>query len=262
MVNECLIGVPGAGKTYVATHRLVKQLKRKFENRKHAKFAMSNYPVNHKKYGATFRFTKESMYLPLQNCFIVNDEAYQMFGQNNKKEYKLDAEIFFGTVRHSNVDTLHLAHGMTRINSDIRVKSETLWVVKKVCLPFPFERPIFFKLYGYADDGFLTNTTIEPYKKYPVLFRKEVASCYDTLFFKKEPFDMSRLPKWTEDSLINEDKPDMSKIINWDKKELDKFYKKKGFLTETEAEKLGRNGEVADWNNNIFEEKELKFIDY
>lgn len=247
MANYTLIGRPGSGKSYFATHQLVKKLKARYENKKDAQFPLSNYPVKHNKYGACYRFMPEMIYFPLQDAYIVTDEGYQYFGQSCKKDYKLDYEVFFGTVRHNNVDNLVIAHGMTRINADIRDKTEIYYVVKKIGLPeVLFPRPFWFRIYGYEDLGFVDNKTIDPFLSFNVLFRKSIADCYNTHFWRKPDFDMSTLPVWDEDSLIEVDE-------NISKGEEININKNNGVLSDKKVNKMLSNDEVVKWDNTVEE---------
>lgn len=269
MANYTLIGVPGSGKTYFGTSKIVQQLKKKYNNKKFL-YPLSNYPVKHKKYGSAYRFVPELIYLPIQNCYNVIDEGYQYFGQNKKKNYKLDYEVFFGTVRHNNVDNLIIAHGMTRINSDIRDKSEVFYVVSRIGFPrVIYNRPFFFNIKGYTDLGFVDNPKVQPFEQFYVKFNKSIAQSYDTHYFKKPDFDMNIIPSWDYDSLIEE--PNKENILNWingkievndtlSKSEVNSIKKNDGFVSNDKANKIVKNGEIINWNNEIVEQSSLDFI--
>lgn len=283
MTNFCLIGIPGAGKSYFATQRLVKWLKKwylaEIKNKPVLKYPMSNFPVNHEKYGAPIRWTPELMYYPLQDCYIIVDEAYQYFGQNVKKNYKLDYEVFFGTVRHNNIDIVNIAHGMTRINPDIRVKSEIFYVIEKVLRPLS-STPLLFKLTGYYDMNFTNIKSIQPISHEIIFFKPSIAKCYDTHYMKKHPFDMNLLPRWNEEEV---NKPNLQDITEWKDSPvgyknsdipnsiaeetirkmkydnpLDASFNSK--ISIKEVNRRAQSGEICFWNDEIKEIKDLKIL--
>lgn len=277
MTNYCLVGIPGSGKSYFGTQRIVKHLGNWYRAARKKKdpsmYPMCNYPVQHPVYGGAIRWSPELMYYPLQNAYMVIDEAYQYFGQNNKKNYKLDYEVFFGTVRHNNIDIVNIAHGMTRINPDIRIKSEVFYVIEKVCFPFT-GKPFFFKLTGYYDMNFSKNKSVEPISHEILFFKKSVARCYDTRYMRKQPFDMTQLPRWGED-FVN--KKSLQDITNWtddnlkwqrDIKPIMNKYdnvidaQEAGVtdITQKECDKRASNGEVCFWDDTVIELKDLKGI--
>lgn len=257
--NAIIIGRTGDGKTYFGVNEACQLLRKRHRGKTNVQYAMSNFPIIHKVYGASYRFSIDMIGMPLQDCFIVNDEAWQSLGQHAKKSYTLDREAFFATIRHSNVGTLNIAHGMTRINKDVRDKSNMFYLVKKVALPSIIcERPFWFKIYGYERHDFMDSSTVEPVRRFDILFRKDTAEAYDSRYLRAKPFNMELLPKWHGDKEL----ADIEDTILHDAltKNEQKDIKDTGYISAKRVNKNLNGGEVTDWSNKMTEQDMIDFI--
>jgi uncharacterized protein YqkB len=178
---------PRKGKTYFATNIAINALKKISKKRGSKNKVFSNYPIFHKKYGSTLFWDKDTYQYNITDSLIIIDEAYRDYNARKYHKFSNEEHTFFATNGHSNNDIFLIAHGIHRLDSVIREMVDQFYFVKKYGIPF-VEKPLFFIIEGYLDEIDIANRYRRDavYSKQWLWFKKSVAECYDTHYFKNQ----------------------------------------------------------------------------
>lgn len=180
-------GSNGKGKTYCATDWAIKVLKDIHRGRGTKKRVFSNYPIVHKKYGATLFWNKDTINYPIHNALIIIDESYFDYSARDYRGFtKLD-HLFFATNRHNDLDIVFLTQGVPRLDTIIREMVTEFLLIRKYGLPF-IKRPLFFKIEGFTDEASIANRHRDKtmHSTEWVRFKKSVGNSYDTRFYRNK----------------------------------------------------------------------------
>ena len=180
-----LIWAPnGQGKTYMGTDWACNALKDISKGRGTRDRVISNYPIQHKKYGSTLMWNRNTSGYNIYNALVIIDEAYRDYNSRDYRGFTKQEHMFFATTRHCNVDVALIVQGINRLDSVIREMIAEFLFVRKYTLPFS-DRPLFFKVEGYEDEisiarRYKDNTQ---HSTQWIRFKQSVASAYDTHYY-------------------------------------------------------------------------------
>lgn len=189
-----VVAPPGGGKTYFCTRLALEVGLKKFNRKtKKPKFSVfTNYPIVDKKTGySTYQWLHEYCKESILDSTIIIDEAWMFFSSRNYKNFSTDLQAFFAMNRHNGNDIYIIAQNAARVDIIIREMVNELYFIQKHCIPFT-NRPLWFTSWVYQDLNQMSKMTPDPLayeKKKRFLFKKRVASAYDTLQYrtKSEP---------------------------------------------------------------------------
>lgn len=188
-------GVPGAGKTFYATWRALREMKRK-----KGKKVISNYPIYDKKNKQySYKWKPEYVYESVYDSLIIVDEAYRDYNARNFKNFDMDMHTFFATNRHNGNDFIIIAQNPARIDTVIREMANFFYYVQAFKIPVIW-RPLYFKISAYLMVEDFTSDR-KPYYIKRYLFSKVVAKAYDTLFYRASG-DALELTRWYDDDIV------------------------------------------------------------
>lgn len=182
-----LTGMPGAGKSYMAT-KLIYDAWKIDPDRK----VFTNFPVRWKD-KSSMKWKPEMVSENLQNSLVVIDEAYRDYNSRKFEKFSDDAHLTFATNRHNENTFIFISQNIARLDTVIREISE-IWWISKLAIPNPkhfFEfdrwRPVWFKIEMYdCLDSFKLKALMgkkAAYRTKRHLFKKVVAQMYDTHYY-------------------------------------------------------------------------------
>jgi hypothetical protein len=183
-------GMPGAGKSYIATKLIYDAWKKDPDRR-----IFTNYPVmlNGK---STLKWEPEYTCENIQNSIVVVDEAYHDYNSRKSlKEGGLSEQDHdaFSTNRHYGNTYIFISQNINRIDTIIREIGEIWWITKfalpNIRYPLEFDKwkPIWIKIEMFdCLDSFKLKAMIgkkAAYKRKRYRFSKKIAEMYNTHYF-------------------------------------------------------------------------------
>lgn len=176
-----LYAPPGEGKSYVATHLVLKYLK---NNRK----TFTNFPVisPDMKYCSNL-WQKQFMQKNIYDSAIFIDESYKDYNSREYKTFSKDDHDWFATSGHNQNSVWLLTQNPQRIDTIIREVANFYVFVEKTEIPL-LDIPLCFNLYYYRSEEEMRVSKYgfsEPWLQQRIWFNWYVASSYDTRFFRK-----------------------------------------------------------------------------
>lgn len=205
-----LTGMPGSGKSYLAT-QLIYDAWKDDPDRK----IFTNYPV---RLGdkSTMIWEPEFVNENIRDSLVVIDEAYRDYNSRKFSDFSDNAHVTFATNRHNGNTFVFISQNVARLDTVIREIAE-IWWISKVAYPtlkslteFDKWHPIWFKAELYdCLDSFKMKAMLgknAAYKKKRWRFKKKVAEMYDTHYYgdcTDPPFEHKF---WFNEPLIQEEK--------------------------------------------------------
>ncbi len=185
-----ITGIPGSGKSLVATSLAVKFLKKGVP-------VFSNYPIQCKSKGhiiTSYKLTKEllrSQSLPFGSKVFI-DEAQLWFGSRSWKDFTIADLNVFSQHRHYGLDLFIITQHAARIDTVIREIANIIWVLDRFFLV-----TVATGFYEYEHlNVILNNHLIKKRKKiFLNLYLSRFYKCYDTFFLQK-PVQVKDFINW------------------------------------------------------------------
>lgn len=184
MTIKVVFASPGQGKSYFATHKALKALKK-------GRKVFSNYPIITPDGKSTYIWKPEYALENVQNALIIVDEAYRDYNSREHKDFSREVHTFFATNRHNGLDIILIAQNPARIDLVLREITSEFVFMKKHCIPLT-DIPVIFTASGYLDELSLANRHVgESDTLEFILFSKKTGQSYDTHFYSNDekPFE-------------------------------------------------------------------------
>lgn len=131
-----ICGVPGKGKTALATQLAMKQARK-------GRKVFSNYPISYKIFGLPFSSYEadqsffQNMSFP-EGSFIILDEAQMYFNSRFFKNMTMEEIKYFGGHRHLGLDIVLTSQHPNRVDITLReLCDQIIWI--RYALPFGFK---------------------------------------------------------------------------------------------------------------------------
>lgn len=196
-----LIGRPGEGKTYCATHLALKHMieegRRVFSN--YAIVSVDGIYSTRVISGKTeTQIVDDIKYLMTQNLnrsVLILDEAHLYFWSRNFKMFTESDKDFFTFLSQHEITCYFIVQHEDRIDTIINDCANLFGIVQKFVIPF-LDVPLFFVIEWWASEDEMKNSIyhpeIKPYMTERIWFNLDVAGAYDTRAFghsTKEPYE-------------------------------------------------------------------------
>lgn len=203
-----IVGKPGSGKTYVATHYALEYMR---DGRR----VFSNYPIVSVDGSNSSRFLEEDKVLKenMNRSVIIRDEAQKVHWSRNYKQFSEEDRNFFSETGHHEISCYEITQHEMRIDTVIRDCANFYLEVDKFEIPF-LGMPLFFTVTTWTSAEEMHNALyhpeIEPYDFERIWFNKDVANAYDTRFFghdKRLPYEGKTWIQHYKEK-VDEDHPD------------------------------------------------------
>lgn len=194
-----LIGTPGAGKTFVATHYAIEEMKK-------GRRVFSNYPIVSVdgKYvsrvieglGSDNKIYESLQWLMKQNlnrAVLIIDEAHLFFWSRDFKQFSQDDKDFFTFLGQHEVSVYYIVQHEDRMDTIANDCANLFGLVTKFEIPI-LNMPLLFTVTWWASETDLKDSSrhpeIVPYHIDRIWFNLDTANSYDTRFFghNKHPF--------------------------------------------------------------------------
>lgn len=227
------------GKTMTTTEWVLKRMEEYHEKQlndpEFVGRVITNYPVQHPKYGYTdvarvytktkvenplLGFTndktKSICHIPVNDSLIVFDEAHRLFDSRKWQDFDDRVRDFFVWAGQNGNDVILITPHPNRIETIVRELTETFYYVRKIAVPL-IDYPLMFIVEGYEIEEDFRNSQMAISKEY-IRFKKSVAKCYNTHFFREEVCSMPDYDNWAD--IIGVDRVVPARSVRWAVSEL------------------------------------------
>lgn len=175
---EGVVGFPGAGKSYYAVHRALKELRKK--RPVYANFDMPG----------VMKITPSTMFDIQPGAFVIIDEAQIWFGSRGWKDFGDDMTAFFSQTRKMQYTLLWISQDLSTVDKIIRDRTHLIHQMRSH-FHFGRQQPLFFTVqsyYGAKNLGKKSHSAMSSI----LWFKKSVANQYDTLEILKTKKEISK----------------------------------------------------------------------
>jgi zona occludens toxin (predicted ATPase) len=163
---EGVVGFPGAGKTYYALNRALKEIKK-------GRPVYANFSID-----GAMKITPESLFDVEPGALVILDEAQNWFGSRNWKMFGDKYMEFFSQTRKKQYTLLWISQDVSSVDKMIRDRTHLIHETQAMWAGF-FGHPLYFRIQSYygaknlGKERFWASTSWS-------WFRKSVAEAYDT----------------------------------------------------------------------------------